>query len=789
MAPAIIGPSLLCLPPDHDDCQTMTAAQRSKHKPFFQLWIIHATMLLALAGFIAYTQYVEYHRIDSQEQERLTTQADIVEKNLAPQLLLANRVIDSVLSELPSWRAEADGQRANHQLKVINDALIGIRPILLIGADGLVGASSDTRLAGTDLSANDCFQEALRRPDSAQLHVSAPLLAAASDHAISLCRAIRAPQGRFGGVVMVSLLPEYFSGLLDSVRYAPDVPSMIARADGRLYMVAPHREGMAEAAPAGSGRRMEAGRTVRLAAAGGTVLRITVNRAAAALFAPWRRGLYVQSILFGMISVIATLGLLMVQKRHHAQRVERRKAEKKIQQLAFFDQLTKLPNRILLLDRLKQAMKASLRNGSHGAILFIDLDNFKTLNDTLGHDMGDLLLNQVARRLNGCVRAGDTVARLGGDEFVVMLTGLHGQADEAARQVDSVGSKILQELSLPYRLNQVSHRSTSSIGATLFLGNLSTIDDLLKQADLAMYKSKAVGRNALRFFDPAMEVTMLERAALESDLREAIVCQQLLLHYQPQIDRDGRLTGVEALVRWRHPLRGLVPPADFIPLAEEIGLIVPLGLWVLETACQQLLAWAGRADTRHLTIAVNVSVRQFSQDDFVEQVLRTLARSGADPHRLKLELTESLLVSDVGSVIAKMSALKARGVGFSLDDFGTGYSSLAYLQRLPLDQLKIDQSFVRDVADDASGASIARTIIALAQSLHIDVIAEGVETGAQRDFLARSGCHAYQGYFFSRPLPLHELEQFVLSSAAPAAGARAGHPDHPLTPRTRVALQ
>jgi len=354
-----------------------------------------------------------------------------------------------------------------------------------------------------------------------------------------------------------------------------------------------------------------------------------------------------------------------------------------------------------------------------------------------------------------------------------MLTGLHSQAEEAAHQVDIIGTKILEELSQTYRLNQVSHSSTSSIGATLFLGNLSTIDDLLKQADLAMYKSKAVGRNALRFFDPAMEVTMLERAALETDLRDAILCDQLLLHYQPQIDRDGHITGVEALVRWRHPVRGLVPPADFIPLAEEIGVIMPLGQWVLETACRQLLAWADRSDTRHLTIAVNVSVRQFSQDDFVDQVLRILATTGADPHCLKLELTESLLVSDVGDVIAKMSALKARGVGFSLDDFGTGYSSLAYLQRLPLDQLKIDQSFVRDVVDDQSGASIARTIIALAKSLHIDVIAEGVETGAQRDFLASSGCHAYQGYYFSRPLPLDELEQFVLKAPLHADSSRA----------------
>jgi len=748
----------------------MNAPHRNRYKPFFHQWIIHVTMLFALAGFIAYTQYQEYHRIDNQEQERLSTQAETLEKNVTSQLLLANRVIDSVMRELPTWQAEGAGlRRADHQLKLINDTLIGIHPILLIGADGKVLASSEKASSSDDFFLSDCFKEARQHPDSAQLHFSGPVPAQHSDREISLCRTVRGPQREFEGVVMVRLLPEYFSGLLNSVRYAPDVTSIIARNGGELYMVASQR---AAGALMGAGR-MAAGRTAKVGAVGETVLQLAVSRDLGTLFAPWRRGLYAQSILFIVIAAISTLGLLRVQKRHHTQRLERKKAERKIQQLAFFDQLTKLPNRILLLDRLKQAMKASVRSGNYGAILFIDLDNFKTLNDTLGHDMGDLLLNQVAQRLNACVRAGDTVARLGGDEFVVMLTGLHSQAEEAAHQVDIIGTKILEELSQTYRLNQVSHSSTSSIGATLFLGNLSTIDDLLKQADLAMYKSKAVGRNALRFFDPAMEVTMLERAALETDLRDAILCDQLLLHYQPQIDRDGHITGVEALVRWRHPVRGLVPPADFIPLAEEIGVIMPLGQWVLETACRQLLAWADRSDTRHLTIAVNVSVRQFSQDDFVDQVLRILATTGADPHCLKLELTESLLVSDVGDVIAKMSALKARGVGFSLDDFGTGYSSLAYLQRLPLDQLKIDQSFVRDVVDDQSGASIARTIIALAKSLHIDVIAEGVETGAQRDFLASSGCHAYQGYYFSRPLPLDELEQFVLKAPLHADSSRA----------------
>ncbi len=439
---------------------------------------------------------------------------------------------------------------------------------------------------------------------------------------------------------------------------------------------------------------------------------------------------------------------------------ERKKAEEKINELAFYDQLTGLPNRTLLLNRLKQAMTTSARSGNYGALLFIDLDNFKTLNDTLGHDRGDQLLKQVAQRLTTCIRAGDTVARLGGDEFVVMLASLSMNARDAASQTEVVGEKILVVLNQTYQLNDIAYHSTPSIGATLFKGHQTEIDDLMKQTDLAMYKAKAAGRNALRFFDPDMEIDVLKRATLEKDLRVAIEERQFLLHYQAQM-AGGQLTGAEVLVRWQHPQRGMVSPLEFIPLAEETGLILPLGLWVLETACTQLAVWAARPEMAHLTIAVNVSAHQFRQPDFVDKVLETLKNTRANPQRLKLELTESLLVSNVEEVIEKMFALKAKGVGFSLDDFGTGFSSLSYLKRLPLDQLKIDRSFVRDVLSDPNDASIARTIIALAQSLGLGVIAEGVETADQRDFLAGAGCHAYQGYFFSRPLPLEDFEEFA----------------------------
>ena len=452
----------------------------------------------------------------------------------------------------------------------------------------------------------------------------------------------------------------------------------------------------------------------------------------------------------------------------HHDITERKNAEERIKELAFFDALTRLPNRTQLLDRLKKAIALSARNDGCCALLFIDLDHFKTLNDTLGHDKGDLLLQNVAQRLATSVRENDTVARVGGDEFVVVLENLHGNLQKAAGQAETVGKKILEVLDRPYQLDDIEYRSTASIGATLFKGHQTPIDELLKQADLAMYKSKETGRNALRFFDPAMQTAVVERAVLEAGLRKAIEGNQLLLHYQAQTVDGICVTGVEVLVRWQHPQRGLVPPADFIPLAEETGLILSLGNWVLETVCRQLALWASQPDMAHLTIAVNVSAQQFREPDFVSKVLAAIGKTGANPSRLKLELTESLLVDNVQDIIQKMHALKAWNVSFSLDDFGTGYSSLSYLKLLPLDQLKIDQSFVRDILIDPNDAAIATTIVALSRSLGLSVIAEGVETEAQRDFLRTVGCHAYQGYYFCRPLPLEDFEAFARKSSIAA---------------------
>lgn len=441
---------------------------------------------------------------------------------------------------------------------------------------------------------------------------------------------------------------------------------------------------------------------------------------------------------------------------------ERKKAEEDIRSLVFSDTLTGLPNRRLLMERLKQAMVGALRHKHQDALLFVDMDDFKTLNDSLGHDKGDQLLQQIAGRMLACVREGDTVARLGGDEFVVLLEDLDKRPQEAAKQAEVVGRKIHDALHQPYQLGSHGHHSSASIGITLFGGaQRESIEEPLKRAELAMYKAKAVGRDNLRFFEPEMRNAINARATLEAQLHQALRQAQFLLYYQAQVDRDAHLTGVEALVRWQHPERGLVSPGEFIPVAEANGLILPLGRWVLETACKQLAAWALRPEMAHLTISVNVSARQFRSPNFVEEVLAVLQATAANPKRLKLELTESLLLDNMKDIITKMTALKSRGVRFSLDDFGTGYSSLSYLKRLPLDQLKIDQGFVRDILTDPNDAAIAKMVVALAETMGLGVIAEGVETQAQRDTLAALGCHAYQGYLYGKPLPIDELEAFA----------------------------
>jgi diguanylate cyclase (GGDEF)-like protein/PAS domain S-box-containing protein len=439
----------------------------------------------------------------------------------------------------------------------------------------------------------------------------------------------------------------------------------------------------------------------------------------------------------------------------------RKAAEDEIMHLALHDPLTHLPNRRLLRDRLRHAQLSGSRNRREGAVLFIDLDNFKNLNDTFGHAEGDLLLQHVAQRLTGCVREGDTVARLGGDEFVVMIEDLSDNPDDAAAQIRLVGDKILTTLSQPYKLASREHHISASIGATLFGDERNDIGDLLQQADIALYQAKAEGRNMLRFFDPDLQAAVRTRAALEADLRLGLKEGQLELYFQPQVDMDNRLIGAEALVRWRHPLRGLMAPAEFISLAEETGLILPLGTWVLETACKQIVSWSKRPETSHLTVSVNLSARQFRQENFVDHVTAAVDDSGADPAKLKLELTESLFLQNIEDIIAKMTALTSSGLSFSLDDFGTGYSSLIYLKRLPLSDLKIDRSFVHDMLDDANDAVIARTIVGLGRSLGLTVIAEGVETEAQRAFLAEHGCHAYQGFLFGRPMPASDFEQLI----------------------------
>ncbi len=1007
-------------------------------------WLFLTVALIILGCTIGWNLYTEFHDTGAQESGLLATQAKVVDENLDHQLTATNHAIDSIRHDLPSLLQEKGGiSQVNHRLEVMRGAMPTTRAITIFDANGTLIARSPDQFVGQNFRNRGYFQVARQGGNPERLYVAQPFLAATGDYVLNVSKVLLDDHGVFAGVILVSLGPEYFSTLLKSVLYAPDMRSTLIHGDGKVIFRAPDPQevtGM-DALPAYFfTQHMKSGQpfTVfgRVVAANGearlTVLHtirptsvpmdkplmIVVSRELSALFAPSREDLFINGSLFALLTMATTLGLFFYQRRQLAdarvlanKEVKRRQAEEalreseenlaitlysigdaviatdlagrvtrmnptaerlcgwtlfeardrplveifciinvatretvadpvhmvlehgqvvglanhtvllsrdgkeyqiadsaapirsasgeifgvvlvfsdvtekykleerlhltrfsvdaasdaiiwitpdarivdvnaaachylgytrekllqlqvldvdahynaeiwsqhfaelrqfgskmfesehrtkdgrlipveivanyiaygseericafirditkrkiseeEINSLAFYDPLTHLPNRRLLLNRLEQALASSARSERYGALLFIDLDNFKTLNDTLGHDIGDLLLQQVAQRLVACVREGDTVSRLGGDEYVVILEGLSSNIHESAAQAKTVGEKIIGALNNIYHLAKYVHHNTPSIGIALFADQQGSVDDLMKWADLAMYQAKAAGRNTLRFFDPEMQAVITTRAALEDDLREAVLKNQFVLYYQAQVEGEGHLTGVEALLRWQHPQRGLVSPLEFIPLAEDRGLILPIGRWVLETACAQLVAWAVRPEMAHLMVAVNVSSRQFRQPDFVDQVLAVLDDTGANPERLKLELTESLLVDDVEDVIIKMTALKRKGVSFSLDDFGTGYSSLSYLKRLPLDQLKIDQGFVRDILTDPDDAAISKMVIALAKSMGLSVIAEGVETEAQREFLARFDCHNYQGYLFSRPLPLEEFEKLV----------------------------
>lgn len=436
----------------------------------------------------------------------------------------------------------------------------------------------------------------------------------------------------------------------------------------------------------------------------------------------------------------------------------KKNASDKIEYLEYFDVLTGIPNLRLLMQRLDHALDEHKNLQYQGALIHIDLNDFKTLNDSYGHDIGDLWLKEVAKRISDTIPEGGFLARISGDKFAVLLPNLSINLEEAARSAEVVARNIIDVIHRPFLINSSEHLSTCSIGIALFEREQIVGQVLLKHAELAMYQAKKFGRGVLRFFDPAMQELISARVRLEADLRESLKKESFVLNYQCQIDENNQLVGFEALIRWHHPERGIVSPGHFIAVAEQSGLIIPLGYWVLETACIQLARWADDPEKSHLTISVNVSATQFNEDDYTEQVISLLKKTHAPGYRLKLELTESILVSEIESLIHKMTVLKGYGIGFSLDDFGTGFSSLSYLQRLPLDQLKIDRSFITDIATNASDAAIAQTIVTLGHSLGLSVIAEGVETEAQRDRLLELGCTLYQGYLYGSPVPIDAID-------------------------------
>jgi diguanylate cyclase (GGDEF)-like protein len=683
-------------------------------------------------------------------------------------------------NSLADW---IDTTTANRLLRVSTQQNLLVRLTVLLDAQGQVLASSNQSGADLTVKLPAGFLDQALSPAVSTLTISAPTLSFASaEQVLYLARFIKLADG--ARVVAVAELPV---ALLNTILVqGVDIKGLqvtLERSAGQLLASVPNQIPpviAAQAAPLGpwsSQRDNQVQRQpARLTGEDAIVVKrptlyrdvlVVASIPIDAALRNWRveRDFIAGAALVFAIMILAASGFTLWYLNRLAQ-ARRALAESKaeIEQLAFFDPLSGLPNRRLLMDRLQRALTTSARSGHYGALLFLDLDHFKTLNDTLGHHVGDLLLQEVAARLKACVREEDTVARLGGDEFVIMLEDLADRPHDAAALARRIGEKILLKLNQRYLLGLHDYHNTPSIGATLFGGANLAPSELLKQADIAMYQVKSQGRNALCFFDPQMQADITARAQLENDLHLALTEQQFELHYQPQITLAGRVVGAEVLIRWRHPLRGMVSPAEFIPAAEEGELILRIGHWVLSTACEQLARWQVSPTWCELQLSVNVSARQFRQASFVADVAGVLRDTGIRADLLKLELTESLVLDNVEDTIVKMGQLKTMGVHFSVDDFGTGHSSLSYLTRLPLDQLKIDQSFVRNIGIKPTDGVIVQTIIGMARNLGLEVIAEGVETQAQKDFLALHGCTVYQGYLLGRPTPLAAFETLLATA-------------------------
>jgi len=772
----------------------------SKHS-LFPSW----AMLSGLAGItgivamLVFSLASEHHndirqaRLDSQNIAQLLEEHATSVFNLTD--LLAREVQRDVRPEDMKLARGATGPHSkylNALLKSQADSVPEVAVIHVANARGNYIYSSLDPIPDINIADRGYFKRQMAATAAtAEPVISPPLISRTTGKwTLILSRRLNFADGRFAGIVLVILDLDYFQQFYHNLDLGEH--GLVALYDNDLHLAARYpssEKDMGRIANLSVKTYLDKGLTHGIysakSALDGTTRLFAFRRVGDFPFvvfagiaeddylAEWHWHFWMYGIT-ALLFIALVFGSVILQRRAEValrdSDIKNKKAEEEIRQLAFYDPLTQLPNRRLLMDRLKHAWMHSARDARHGALLFIDLDNFKSLNDTLGHHFGDLLLQQVAQRLIDCGRKTDTVARLGGDEFVVMLEDLSEQDIEAAAQVEIIGNKMLAELDKPYQLSTHVYHCTASIGVTLFGSRQQSTEELMKQADIAMYQAKKAGRNALRFFYPEMQEVITTRVSLGNELRRALENRQFQLHYQIQVDRSHHPVGAEALIRWTHPEHGLVSPAAFIPLAEETGLILPIGKWVIETACAQISAWQGDPLTRDLVLAVNVSARQFHQADFAAQVKNAVLHHVINPTRLKLELTEGMLLDNIEDTIVTMNILAELGIQFSLDDFGTGYSSLQYLKRLPLDQIKIDQSFVRDIATDTSDKAIVVTIIAIAHSLDLEVIAEGVETEEQRQFLIYNDCNDFQGYLFSKPVPLEQFEALLKQAAADAGG-------------------